>query len=205
MPIKPMAPIGLSPVDPEGCINALMQFILSLSGLSESFYLAPRSFAPFVDFMEQYHQDQQEKESVSKARGSTLFRFFSHQLQDLSLYAIFQFLLKALHLKCPVQANLKEALETERPVDIFLMETTVNRQIFTEPDCVCYELDAFIEMRSDGVNVNFVAFVKVEGRWYQCDDERIIQLCSNHLKVPLQSSVLLHYKKLSGIYSRPLA
>jgi len=196
-PLKRMPPIGLMSVDPEGCLNALMQFMLFIPGFAESFYFAPRSFTPFLEFIEQYTHDQQEKNSVSSANGGVLFRFLSHKLEDLSLHEIFQFLLRSLYLKWVIYPNLTEALNNGRPTDLFLSEKSMKKQVFTQPDFCCYELDAFIELRSDGVNVNFVTFVKLEGSWSQCDDERITHLRSNQLNGSLQRSVLLHYKKLS--------
>lgn len=196
-PLPRLAPIGLMPVDPEGCINAIMQFILSIPGFAESFYFAPRSFYPFLEFIEQYIQDQQETNSTSSADGSILFRFLTHRLEDMSLDGIFQYLLRSLYLSWEIHANLGEALQNGRPPDVFLSEKSTKKQIFTQPDLCCYELDAFIELRSDNVNVNFVTFVKVDGSWYQCDDSRITQLRSNQLNGCLQRSVLLHYKRLN--------
>lgn len=74
----------------------------------------------------------------------------------------------------------------------------VNKQFFTELDCHCYDLDAFIELRPDGAKeAHFVTYLKVDGGWYQCDDERITALRSHSLSVPLYRSVLLHYKRVA--------
>lgn len=201
-PLPRSAPIGLLPVDPEGCINAIMQFVLSIQGLAENFYFAPRSFHVFQEFIDQYHADQQEKHSVSTADGGSVFRFLSMRIEELSLHEIFQFLLQSLHLNWGIYPSLNEALKTGRPSNVFVKEKSTQKQFITQPDCVCYELDAFIELRSDGTNVNFVTFVKLEGSWYQCDDERITQLRSYHLSGSLQRSVLLHYKRLSLNFKR---
>lgn len=200
-PLPRTVPIGLFPVDPEGSINALMQFVLSIHGFAENFYFAPKSFNLFQEFIDQYHLDQQENNCVSAANGASLFRFFSLRLEGLSLHEIFLFLLHSLNLNWGVYPTLNEALKASRPSEVFLVEKSTQRQIITQPDCVCYELDAFIELRSDGANVNFVTFVKIDGGWYQCDDERITQIRSYYLSGPLQRSVLLHYKRLSlGFY-----
>ena len=44
----------------------------------------------------------------------------------------------------------------------------------------------FIEYRPDGRNgACFVTYVKIEGSWYQCDDDRITALRSTIGSVPL--------------------
>jgi len=74
----------------------------------------------------------------------------------------------------------------------------VKKQLFTEPDWICYDLDAFIELRPDGSKeAHFVTYVKIDGGWYQCDDDRVTALRSPCLSVPLHRSVLLHYKRIS--------
>jgi hypothetical protein len=74
----------------------------------------------------------------------------------------------------------------------------IQRQFFTQPDSYCYDLDAFIEYRPDGKSSRgiYVSYLKNEGIWYQCDDERITPLRSNHLNMALYRSVLLHYKRI---------
>lgn len=60
-----------------------------------------------------------------------------------------------------------------------------------------YDLDAFIEMRLDGANgENYIAYLKREGAWYQCDDDRVIQFRTNCLNAPLRRATLLHYKRM---------
>jgi hypothetical protein len=74
----------------------------------------------------------------------------------------------------------------------------VKRQFVSQPDWHFYDLDAFIEHRHDGKNnAIFVAYLKVDGSWYQCDDERICSLRSSSLSVPLHRGVLLHYKRFA--------
>ena len=61
----------------------------------------------------------------------------------------------------------------------------------------CYDLDAFVEKRpGDKSTAMFVTYVKVEGSWYQCDDERIISFRSTALKEALKRSFLLHFKRV---------
>ncbi len=194
-PLIRRAPIGLRPMDGEGWFNALMQFILFIPGFAELFFFAPRSFYPFQTFMDQYHQDQQENKDVSSANGGVLFRLLSLKLPLLNLPEIVQFLLRMLHPKWNVQKNIEEALKGELSSDLFVTESPKKKQLFTEPN-LCYDLDAFIELRPDGTAGNFIAYVKFEGIWYQCDDDQITQMRSNHLHVPLHRAILLHYKQI---------
>lgn len=77
----------------------------------------------------------------------------------------------------------------------------IKKQFFTPSDWFCYDLDAFIEMRPDHGGVNFVTYLKLDGGWYQCDDEKVVRLRSNSLNVPLCRSILLHYKRIE--FGRP--
>lgn len=190
------APLGLSPVDPEGWLNALMQFVLFIPGFPELFFFAPRSFYPFREFMDQYHQDQEENRTFSSANGAALFRYLVLKLPSLSLHEIFQFLVRVLHPKWEIYKKVEEAFASGFPTDLFVTESSLKRQFFTEPDLFCYDLNAFIELRPDGAAANFIAYVKVEeGIWYQCEDDRITQLRSTNL--PLHRAVLLHYRRMT--------
>ena len=58
-----------------------------------------------------------------------------------------------------------------------------------------YDLDAFVEQRFDrDEREYFIAYLKIESRWYQCDDDRIVLFRSQCLNAPLQNAVLLHYR-----------
>jgi hypothetical protein len=101
-----------------------------------------------------------------------------------------------LHPKWQVHTSVEEALLRGDPMDIFVTESSLKKQFFTEPDLICYDLNGFIEMRPDGMAVNFITYVKNEGIWYQCDDDRITELRSNSLMIPLSRSILLHYRRI---------
>lgn len=195
-PLKRGAPIGLRPVDPEGWLNALMQFILFVPGFAEIFSFAPRSFYPFQEFIDQYFHDIEEKCTLSSAHGGSIFRFLRSKLNHISLHEFFQFFIRALHPKWTLHKTIEDALKEGSPTDFFITESCLERQFFTDPDFYCYDLDAFIELRPDGGSVNFIAYVKHGGVWYQCDDDRITQLRSNHLGVPLSRAILLHYHRI---------
>lgn len=195
-PLKRKAPIGLRPVDPEGWLNALMQFILFVPGFAELFFFAPKSFYPFQEFIDQYFHDREENCTLSSANGTALFRFVRSKLSDISLNEIFQFLIRSLHPQWEIHKTIEEALESGYPTDFFITESCSRRQFFAGPDFFCYDLDAFIELRPDGSSVNFITYVKYEGGWYQCDDDRITQLRSNSLAAPLSRAILLHYLRI---------
>lgn len=196
VPLAKSIPIGLKPVDPEGWINSLMQFILFVPGFAEFFFFSPRSFQPFQEFIDQYHQDQQEKKTFSSANGVAIFRFLRSKLSELSLHEIFQFLIDSLHLDWQIHKTLEEALEKGSLSDLFISGSSLKKQQFIQPE-LCYDLDAFIERRPDGNTANFITYVKIHGGWYQCDDDRITQLRSNNLQMPLHRAVLLHYKRIA--------
>jgi len=68
---------------------------------------------------------------------------------------------------------------------------------FAPSEGISYDLDAFIEIRPDGDDgEHYIAYLKREGTWYQCDEERVIQFRSNCLNVPLRRATLLHYKRV---------
>jgi len=194
-PLKRGVPIGLRPVDPEGWLNALMQFILFVPGFAEIFSFAPRSFYPFQEFIDQYFHDVEENCTLSSANGGSIFRFLRSKLVHISLNEIFQFFIRVLHPKWVLHKTIEEALIGGRPTDFFITESCSERQFFTDSD-LYYDLDAFIELRPDGSSVNFITYVKHGGVWYQCDDDRITQLRSNHLGVPLSRAILMHYHRI---------
>ncbi len=68
---------------------------------------------------------------------------------------------------------------------------------YLKTPCTLYELDAFIEYRPDqGEKGNYIAYLKVEGEWIQCDDTRIIPLRPSNLLIPLKRSFFLHYRRV---------
>jgi hypothetical protein len=193
-PLKRKPPIGLRPVDPEGWLNALMQFILCIPGFAELFFFAPKSFSPFQEFIDQYFNDREENCTISSANGVALLRFLRTKLLYISLDEVFQLFMRTLNPKWEIHKTMDEALNNRYPPDFFITESCSRRQFFTTPDFFCYDLDAFIELRPDGLSVNFITYVKHEGVWYQCDDDRITQLRSTSLAIPISRAILLHYQ-----------
>lgn len=190
-------PIGLRSVDPEGWINALMQFILFVPGFSDLFFFAPHSYRVFREFIDQYDHDQQEQLALSSANASSIFQLLVSKLASLSLMDVFRFITQVLQTGWEVCKSLEEAVVKGFKNDLFVTETHAKSAFFVQLDRYYYDLDVFVEQRPDGALKNFIAYVKVGGGWYQCDNERIVQLRSNHLEVPLRRAVLLHYKRIT--------
>ncbi|MBS0626336.1 MAG: hypothetical protein JSS32_09830 [Verrucomicrobia bacterium] len=71
----------------------------------------------------------------------------------------------------------------------------IPKQIFDLGDSFYYDLQGFIESRRDHSHSEWIAYIKILGKWYQCRSERVHKLCSTNLNLPLLSSHLLHYKK----------
>jgi hypothetical protein len=191
-PLLRKEPIGIHGVG-SSWINALMQLILYVPGYVDFFHFLPKSFDVFQDFIDQYGIDLQEGRVVSLADSRELLQFVTEKL-GVSLEEVFVFLNRILQTKWDVCRYFEEGVK--RGVrDFFVLGQCLRRQFFSEG--LIYDLDAFIEFRPDGnVSGHYFAYVKVEGVWFQCDDERIVRMKSNCLMLALQRSVLLHYKRL---------
>jgi hypothetical protein len=72
----------------------------------------------------------------------------------------------------------------------------IQRQIFPVKGRCFYDLDLFIECRPDAEGVHYITYVRVEGAWYQCDNEKIRSISSRTLSVPLCRGILFHYKRV---------
>ncbi len=89
----------------------------------------------------------------------------------------------------------------ERPPELLVAfkgtSFPLKRHYFAQSEGVSYDLDSFIELRPDGENgENYIAYLKRNGTWYQCDDDRVVQFRSNCLNLPLRGATLLHYKRI---------
>lgn len=194
-PLPRKTPIGLTSADPEGWVNALMQFILYVPGFAESFSIAPRSLFPIQEFIDQYHQDLIEGKAASSANGLGLVRLFSSKFPNMSLKEVLQELMHLLMPKWTVHRGHYEALSKPRTADLFLASNSIKKQLYADPGQY-YDLDAFIEKRPDGPRIHYIAYVKVEGCWHQCDNDRVAQLRSDLLAQPLQRTVFAHYRQV---------
>lgn len=191
-PLPRKTPIGLLPIDPEGWVNALMQFILYVPGFAESFAIAPRSLLPIQEFIDHYHLDLAEGKSTSSANGSALAQVLASKFHNLSLKEVVEALIRLLMPKWTVHKSIYEALMRPRSSDLFLSSSGLKKQLYADPGQY-YDLDTFVEKRPDGSRFNYIAYVKVEGCWYQCDNDRVTHLRSDLLALPLQRSVISHY------------
>jgi len=72
----------------------------------------------------------------------------------------------------------------------------IKRQLSLGQGKYLYDLDALIEWRVDGARSCFVTYVRVDGAWYQCEDEKIRWISSRTLSVPISRGVLFHYKRV---------
>jgi ubiquitin C-terminal hydrolase len=89
--------------------------------------------------------------------------------------------------------DVSAALQSGFPL-LFIAAPVLKKQICIEG--AIYDLRAFIEKRPDFLGVNYVAYVKVSGNWYQCDDDRITRLRSDAFGVALRRGVLAYYQVL---------
>lgn len=192
-PLPRKTPIGLMPADLEGRVNALMQFILYVPGFADCFSIAPRSLFPIQEFIDRYHQDLVEGRACSNA--SKLAPLLELKFPHFSIREVIDALFQLLKPKWQVQRTLQEALYKPRTADLFLSVSGLKKQLYVEP-AQYYDLDAFIERRPDGPRINYIAYVKVDGCWYQCDDERITHLRSDLLALPLERSTICHFRQV---------
>jgi len=100
-------------------------------------------------------------------------------------------------------STLEEVIQKKgRPPEILISfegenNLAVKKQLFFESDSLYYDLDAFVEKRPDGERPpSYIAYLKADGVWYQCDDERIVALRSNCLSCALTKCLILHYKRI---------
>ena len=84
----------------------------------------------------------------------------------------------------------------KRPEQLFCR--SLQRQYFSSTTTASYELDAFIEHRTeDGEAGDYFAYLKIDGTWVQCADERIVLLRrSTSLDLPLRRGILFHYRRI---------
>lgn len=75
---------------------------------------------------------------------------------------------------------------------------TLLKQYVSSHSFSCYELDAFVEHRSDiGEKACYFTYLKIDGGWIQCADERVLPLRrSTSLDLPLRRGILFHYRRV---------
>lgn len=173
-------------------MNAFMQFLLFVPGFSESFAFAPKSFSPIQEFIDQYIHDISENKTFASMNGEDVFLFFKIRFPNASIVELFESL---IHILKPRWELFRSYPRSFRSDDLFLALSLFPKQLFI--DNQYFDLTAFIEKRPDGLKVNYITYVKVDGCWYQCDEGRITQLRSNEIGLSLQRGVIAHYKKVT--------
>jgi hypothetical protein len=106
--------------------------------------------------------------------------------------------------RSPNDDDLQEAFQkkiSEGPPEILIgfkgAPCPLKGHYFAASEGISYNLDSFIEIRPDGDDgEHYITYLKRDGSWYQCDEERVIQFRSNYLNVPLRRATLLHYKRV---------
>ncbi len=177
---------------------------------------------PFRRFIDQYEQDQEGALLVSLAQGRVLIPYIAKLLPGCCLQTKFNVyaILKEIsveRLKLPFLtfnewngegsslglAIIKKIRSGSSDLIIHVHKNSKNKscrlipkQIFEAGLNFHYDLHGFIECRgSDGLQEH-IAYLKIGGKaWYQCRNERVHSLSSNHLNIPLLSAEILHYKK----------
>lgn len=72
------------------------------------------------------------------------------------------------------------------------------KQYLATQIAVCYDLDAFVEYRKvDEEEGYYYTYLKIDGTWVQCVDERILPLRrSSFLEFPIRRGILFHYRRI---------
>lgn len=216
-------PIGLQPCSCNAWMNSFMQLFLFLPGVSNLFPFLPKSLEALREFSDQYYLDQKENRNDSLANTTKLVecfkkilspRFFKNP-ESIDLYEVFLGICELVVLKYESKliwdlnsmmslSQIAQKFLKKRPQELLVSvrgKLSDSHGLFQKqislPDSTYYDLDAFIEYRPDGHGMGeYIAYLKCEGTWYQCDDARIRVLRSSALSAPLSRSVLLHYKKI---------
>jgi hypothetical protein len=218
-------PIGLRRLSSYTWVNALMQLLLFLPEFPDAVSFLPRSLEAFRSFVERYRFDQQQGRAVSEANHAALIGCLKDKLSQqffrypewVDLYAVFVGICELISLRyetkvvwdvgsgLSLQQLAHKKLEQKPPELLVALRGVkhhnccpIQRQFFTSPDWLCYDLDAFVECRPDGqAEAEYITYIKSEGIWHQCDHERVTAMRSSALTTSLQRSILLHYRRIS--------
>jgi hypothetical protein len=222
----PQIPVGLARCELFPPLNGIMQLMLFLPIYHDLFTFTPRSCSALSDFIDQYSLDQEDQFPISSADINRLCRLLIQKMPPtlFRFQGVKVDVLYFIHtlIQCTMGKTSKPQNEIvwdstlpfscatdliSRPIELFVTihnrfqsETcpVIQRQFFTKPDSFCYDLDAFIEYRPDGGEHQgeHIPYLKVDGAWYQCEDDRIVQMRSTYLNQALYRATLLHYKRI---------
>ncbi len=115
--------------------------------------------------------------------------------QDLMLHEVLKQTIVPPELLIALKLLYDPAMR-KKPQQLFCR--SLQRQYFSSHTTASYELDAFIEHRTEeGAAGDYFTYLKIDGTWMQCADERIIALRrSTSLDLPLRRGILFHYRRV---------
>jgi hypothetical protein len=112
--------------------------------------------------------------------------------KELSLQPIFKMPIVPPEILIALQSLYDSASKPEA-----LFCRALQRQYFSTETSACFELDAFVEHRTEGDEAGYFTYLKIDGAWVQCADERIVSLRrSTSLDLPLRRGILFHYRRV---------
>ncbi len=218
-------PIGIYCQTDSNWINATMQFIIFTPCLRKIFDYISKDLSFFTEFIDQYILDALDNKTVTLGNALSLIknleRMFSQEkwfgnptwaIPVDFLRSMIAFVLENDPNKYfPIFYDIKHFFENDLCTDsfshshseFFLFQKSldekkfeVKKQIFIS-NFYYYELDSFIEYKSDGREKGtYIAYIKRNGKWYQCEDHRVVSLMSINLSTALKRVILCHYRQV---------
>lgn len=192
-------PMGIYSNETAHWLNACLQFMIFIPALLQWTYFLPKRFDPLKDFIETYRQNLAKQEAIESI-SSDLIAQFNVDITN-PIFSFFHILKESI----PTPLKIPFFLEVPKQADeffIYLTNTSKNPHLFYVFEERFYELTAFIEKREKG-NV-YLAYLKVEGKWFQCDDHRVLPFPARNLKIALDGAVFCYYKKIQLAFQKIL-
>jgi hypothetical protein len=148
------------------------------------FFLPPREMSRTSNLLAYRPEWQLDANSRSVSKYASLDAFMHDELLIRDLPA--ELLISFSHI---FEKKAEEVLAKEHLKSYYLFSK--------ESLSISYELTSFIEYRRDAFSQSdgYVAYVKVGNGWYQCMNERVVLVRSNHLSVPLERGLLFYYRR----------
>jgi hypothetical protein len=185
--------------------NAWVQFVIYLPKFFERVSFAEKAFKPFADFVDQYTWDQEKGRLVSFAESERLYDcLLAQKIPMLDLSSLCRLLFGAMFpdlvsedcvLFHPewVWTTLEEGFF---PKQLIVAMPSMSRQLRLNQGRTLYDLDSFMEKRLNGDKARFITYIRIQGGWYQCEEEEVRLVPSSMLSVPLKRGILFHYKQV---------
>lgn len=201
---KKIYPLGIYPNSKICWLNACLQLIAFISSLLQWTYFLPKRFDLLKDFIEKYRQNLTKQEAIDSIssqfieqlkvdRTDPVFSFFSLLKETIPTPLQIPFFLEN-----PIQAMIKDEFF------IYLTNLCANHHLFYTFQDEFYELTAFIEVRKDNEEMTYLAYLKIDGKWFQCEDHRIRSFSARNLKIALEGAVFCYYKKAQLTFQKIL-